>query len=262
MDPSATRVLIVDDDQDISLMLSALMKKEGIAPVVAYNGETALKLVPDKMPDVMLVDVKMPGIDGMEVLRRVRKMNPQLPVVLITAYAEIRASVEAMRAGAFDYLAKPFDHGEVIRVVRAALAEGKRRLRSSPEDIAADNYLRAMMGPSDAVTRIIREVNRVAHSDFSVIIQGETGSGKELVARSIHQISRRGEAPFAPVDCGAIPETLIESFSVTRRELSPGPCLTRGENLSWPMAGPCFWMRLPTYPWAPNQNCCGSCKKR
>jgi len=211
MDPSATRVLIVDDDQDISLMLSALMKKEGIAPVVAYNGETALKLVPDKMPDVMLVDVKMPGIDGMEVLRRVRKMNPQLPVVLITAYAEIRASVEAMRAGAFDYLAKPFDHGEVIRVVRAALAEGKRRLRSSPEDIAADNYLRAMMGPSDAVTRIIREVNRVAHSDFSVIIQGETGSGKELVARSIHQISRRGEAPFAPVDCGAIPETLIES---------------------------------------------------
>ena len=116
-----------------------------------------------------------------------------------------------MRAGAFDYLAKPFDHPEVIRVVRAALAERERRRRSHTEEISADNCLRVMMGPSDAVTRIIREVNRVAHSDFSVIIQGETGSGKELVARSIYQLSGRADAPFIPLDCGAIPETLIES---------------------------------------------------
>ncbi len=179
--------------------------------MVAHDGETALQMVPAAKPDMLLVDVKMPGIDGMEVLKRVKEIDPHLPVVLITAYADIPASVAAMRAGAFDYLAKPFDHSEVIRVVRAALAERERRRRAMAEVIAADNCLRVMMGPSDAVTRIIREVNRVAQSDFSVIIQGETGSGKELVARAICQLSRRADGPFIPLDCGAIPETLIES---------------------------------------------------
>ena len=178
---------------------------------MAYDGETALQMVPADTPDMLLVDVKMPGIDGMDVLKRVKETDPHLPVVLITAYAEISASVAAMRAGAFDYLAKPFDHTEVIRVVRAALAERERRRRSMVEEISADHCLRVMMGPSDAVSRIIREVNRVAQSDFSVIIQGETGSGKELVARAIHQLSRRAGGPFIPLDCGAIPETLIES---------------------------------------------------
>ncbi len=211
MDSSIPRVLIVDDDRDISLMLSALMKKEGLSSLTAFDGETALQMVPAAKPDMLLVDVKMPGIDGMEVLKRVKETDPHLPVVLITAYAEVPASVAAMRAGAFDYLAKPFDHPEVVRVVRAALAERDRRRRSMAEEIGADNFLRVMMGPSDAVTRIIREVNRVAQSDFSVIVQGETGSGKELVARAICQLSGRAEAPFIPLDCGAIPETLIES---------------------------------------------------
>jgi two-component system nitrogen regulation response regulator GlnG len=211
MDSRVPRVLIVDDDRDISLMLSALMKREGLSSLTAFDGETALQMVPAARPDMLLVDVKMPGIDGMEVLKRVKETDPHLPVVLITAYAEVPASVAAMRAGAFDYLAKPFDHPEVVRVVRAALAERDRRRRSTAEEIGADNFLRVMMGPSDAVTRIIREVNRVAQSDFSVIVQGETGSGKELVARAICQLSGRAEAPFIPLDCGAIPETLIES---------------------------------------------------
>jgi DNA-binding NtrC family response regulator len=211
MDLTRARVLIVDDDRDISLMLSALMKKEGLGSMVAHDGETALQMVPVDRPDMLLVDVKMPGLGGMEVLKQVKEMDPYLPVVLITAYAEISASVAAMRAGAFDYLAKPFDHGEVIRVVRAALAERQRRGRSQAKKISGDDSLRVMMGPSDAVTRIIREVNRVAQSDFSVIIQGETGSGKELVARAIYQLSHRAGAPFVPLDCGAIPETLIES---------------------------------------------------
>jgi DNA-binding NtrC family response regulator len=211
MDPSATRVLIVDDDQDISSLLSALMNKEGLTSMMAHDGETALRMVPLARPDMLLVDVRMPGMDGMEVLKQVKEMDPHLPVVLITAYAGIPSSVAAMRAGAFDYLAKPFDHAEVIRVVRAALAEGERRRRFQAEKISGDNGLRVLMGPSDAVTRIIQEVNRVAQSDFNVIIQGETGSGKELVARAIYQLSTRAGAPFIPLDCGAIPETLIES---------------------------------------------------
>ncbi|MCL4502834.1 MAG: sigma-54 dependent transcriptional regulator [Deltaproteobacteria bacterium] len=200
----------MDDDRDIGQMLSTLMKKSGIASRVAYDGETALQMLPLSTPDLMLVDVNMPGLDGMEVLKRVKETDPDLPVVMITAFAEIPASVAAMKAGAFDYLPKPFDHSEVLRVVRAALAERQRR-RTSAAEIPADNCLRVMMGPSDAVTRIIREVNRVAQSDFSVIIQGETGAGKELVARAVHQLGRRASAPFIPLDCGAIPETLIES---------------------------------------------------
>jgi two-component system nitrogen regulation response regulator GlnG len=211
MDVNGARVLIVDDDRDLSAMLSALMKKEGLTSMVAHDGETALQMVAAAMPDLLLVDVKMPGIDGMEVLKRVKETDPHLPVVLITAYAEIPSSVAAMRAGAFDYLAKPFDHAEVIRVVRAALAERERRQKSCADQARGEHCLRVMMGPSDAVSQIIREVNRVAQSDFSIIIQGETGAGKELVARAIYQLSRRAGAPFIPLDCGSIPENLIES---------------------------------------------------
>lgn len=211
MDATKTRVLIVDDDRDIGMMLAALMHKEGLPCKVAYDGETALQIVPLEKPDMLLVDVKMPGIDGMAVLKQIKETHPDLPVVLITAYAEIPAAVMAMRAGAFDYLAKPFEHTEVVRVVRAALAERERRRRPNAQGLAEDNFLRVMMGPSDAITRIIREINRVAQSNFTVVIEGETGSGKELVARAIYQLSQRAEAPFVPVDCGAIPETLIES---------------------------------------------------
>ena len=178
MEQGADQVLIVDDDRDIGRMLSTLMNKGGLSSLVAYDGETALQMLAAQAPDLLLVDVKMPGLDGMEVLKRVKETDPQLPVVLITAYAEISGSVAAMKAGAFDYLAKPFDHLEVMRVVRAALSERQRRRQARSEEIPADNCLRVMMGPSDAVTRIIREVNRVSQSDFSVIIQGEPAPAK------------------------------------------------------------------------------------
>jgi DNA-binding NtrC family response regulator len=251
MDPSGTQVLIVDDDRDISMMLSALMKKEGLACMVAYNGEAALKMVPTAMPAVMLVDVKMPGIDGMEVMKRVKEIEPHLPVVLITAYADIPASVAAMRAGAFDYLPKPFDHSEVIRVVRAALAARERRRRAQTELICADNSLRVMMGPSDAVTHIIRDVNRVAQSDFSVIIQGETGSGKELVAQSIYQLSPRCNAPFIPLDCGAIPETLIESelFGYQKGAFT-GAMAPKAGKFEAAQGGTLFLDEIANLPWA------------
>ena len=139
MYPSATRVLIVDDDRDISSLLSTLMNKEGLTSLTAYDGETALQMVPVARPDMLLVDVKMPGIDGLTVLKRVKETDPHLPVVLITAYAEVPSSVAAMRAGAFDYLSKPFEHPEVMRVVRAALAERAREQARANEELAQHN---------------------------------------------------------------------------------------------------------------------------
>ncbi|MBL7176128.1 MAG: sigma-54-dependent Fis family transcriptional regulator [Desulfobacteraceae bacterium] len=207
------RILIVDDDEDICMMLSQLMKREGFSPTMVNDGGPALKEVRSKSPDVMLLDIRMPSMDGTEVLGLVKEIDPDLPIVIITAHGEIRGAVEAIKGGAHDYLAKPFDNNEVIRVVHRALSEGelKRKLKNLTRHFVKDGHLRELMGPSDAVGELISMVNRVAQSNFTVVIQGETGSGKELVSQAIHSASSRSKGPFIPVDCGAIPETLLES---------------------------------------------------
>ena len=206
-------ILIVDDDKNICEILSILIKREGLKALVAHDGHTALKIIHSKMPDVMLLDIKMPGMDGIEVLKRVKDLYEDLPVVMITAYANIQGAVDAIRLGAHDYLAKPFDDHEVIRVVRRALAERdlKLRLKDLSSRIQGDSYIREMMGPSDVIGQLIYDVNCVAKSNFTIVVLGETGSGKELIARAIHETSPRSVNPFVPVDCGAIPETLLES---------------------------------------------------
>jgi DNA-binding NtrC family response regulator len=207
------RVLIVDDEEDICNLLSRLMKKEGLDTFVALEGPTALSLIINEMPDVLLADIKMPGMDGMELLKRAKEMDPDLPVVMITAHADVPGAVQAMKAGAHDYLAKPFEHHEVIRVTLRALQERemKRKLHLLSDRLQESHSLREMMGNSDAVAQLITKVNRVAHSGFTVVIEGETGSGKELVAQAIHNTSPRSGGPFVPVDCGAIPDNLMES---------------------------------------------------
>jgi len=207
------RVLIVDDEEDMCVLLSRVVEGEGFKALAARSGKRALEMIGTHSPDVMLVDVRMPGMDGMEVLRRAKQLDRDLPVIIITAYAGIPGAVEAMRAGAHDYLAKPFDHHEMIRVLNRALAERELKLKLSvlSSQVEDGAPLREIMGPSEAVGRLISDVNRVAKSDFAVIILGETGSGKELVARAIHNASARSRSPFVPVDCGAIPETLLES---------------------------------------------------
>ena len=206
-------VLIVDDEQNIRAILSSLVEKEGFLARCAEDGDRALEMIVQDLPDILLTDIKMSAMDGMDLLRRAKEIEPDLPVVLITAYAGITGAVEAMKAGAHDYLAKPFENQEVVRVVHRALTERnlKRRLRQLSNRLQEEASLREMMGPSDAVSRLIVQVNRLADSDFSVVITGETGSGKELVARAVHNASARCSGPFVAVDCGAIPETLLES---------------------------------------------------
>jgi DNA-binding NtrC family response regulator len=210
---SMTKILIVDDEVLICNSLARVMRREGFDPLVAHDGDGALRTLREQRPDAVFLDLKMPGLDGMEVLKKAKEVEPDIPVIILTAFADVPGAVDAMRAGAHDYLAKPYEHMEVIRVVHRAVSESKlrKRLKELSRQVEENHSLTKLMGSSDEIRRLLAQVNKVAQSEFSVIITGETGSGKELVARAIHLNSGRSGHPFVAVDCGAIPETLLES---------------------------------------------------
>jgi DNA-binding NtrC family response regulator len=211
--PVGGKVLIVDDEKEIGLALAHLMQRVGLTTLQAEDGESSLQSIRTERPDVLIADYRMPGMDGMELMRRAKRLDEDLPVIMITGFAEVRGAVDAIRAGAHDYLAKPFNHHDVIHAVMRALGERacRLRLRTASAPAGFGEKLRKILGPSEAVGKLVDDVERVARSNFSVVILGETGSGKEVIARAIHQQSLRAAGVFAPVDCGAIPEPLLES---------------------------------------------------
>jgi DNA-binding NtrC family response regulator len=208
-----SRILIVDDEEEMRKILSHILEKEGFMVITAPNGREAIQRICIDAPDAVFLDVHMPGLTGMEVLKKIREIDDHLPVVLITAYANIHQAVEAVKEGAYDYFAKPFDNQEVAWIARRALAASQVRenLKRIADQYGENISLIESMGPSDKIVRLAAEIHRVAKSDFSVVVIGETGSGKELVTRAIHGASSRAAAPFVAVDCGAIPENLLES---------------------------------------------------
>ena len=208
-----SQVLIVDDEPAICQLISHLLEQEGLIPLVALDGKTALQQLRAASPDMLIVDLKLPDLDGLEILRQAKALDEDLPVVILTAHAKVPGAVEAMRAAAFDYLAKPYDHEDLVRVVHRALAERelKLRLKQFNRQTNANHDLTEIMGPSKAIGGLIADINRVAKSNFNVVIVGETGSGKEVVAQAIHGAGPRAKGPFVPVDSGAIPETLFEA---------------------------------------------------
>ncbi len=212
--PSGDRkILVVDEDEQVCAQLSEYLAQEGFVPLVTHSGQEALEKVRSEHPNALIVALRLPGLDGMQTLKEVRALDEDLPVIMITGYPDVRGAVTAIRAGAHDYLAKPLRRQEVLRVVFRALNESalprrSRRVSCQVEDEAS---LAATMGPSEAISHLIAEVARVAKTNFSVLILGETGSGKEVVANTIHQLSVQSKGPFLAVDCGAIPETLLES---------------------------------------------------
>jgi two-component system nitrogen regulation response regulator GlnG len=213
MNPVHGRILIADDDSSMARLLGHVVSHEGLTPLLAKDGAEALQLVRAGDPDVLLTDIRMPGMDGMELMRKAKEIDPELPVILITGFAQVQGAVEALRAGAHDYLAKPFEHQQVLRVVLRALNERRLKLELKHLVDHVHHVLspRETFGPSQAIGKVIAAIERVAKSNFSVLIVGETGSGKEVVARAIHQASNRARQPFVPVDCGAVPEALFES---------------------------------------------------
>ena len=212
MTVAGNKILIADSQEEICVLLSEYLRDEGMSLVVAHSGEAALERVRTEAPDLLIVDLKLPDTDGIQTMKAAKALDEDLPTILVAGHPNIREAVAAIRAGAHDYLEKPLKHHEVLRVVFRALNERtlKRKLRHLSCQGEGAASLRESMGPSRAVTRLIAEVTRVAKTNFSVLILGETGTGKDLVARAIHGLSFRSRGPFVAVDCGAIPETLIE----------------------------------------------------
>jgi DNA-binding NtrC family response regulator len=213
MDDASPRVLIVDDEKDICDLVSHLLEENGIATSVACDGGSALRQLRRSSPDLLILDLRLPDMDGMEVLRRALELDDELPVVMLTAQGGVRDAAQAIREHAFDFLPKPYRHGELLRVVRLGL-EKRRFLRDSHRisiQTTPRDELFSIMGRSEAVAKLVTDVNKVAGCSFNVVIVGETGSGKEVVARAIHNGGARAGKPFVAIDCGAIPEMLIES---------------------------------------------------
>ena len=207
------RVLIVDDETETCALLREIMEKEGYEVQVAHNGPTALDLLVDQPPDVVLSDIQMPGMNGIHLLTAIQQRYPATQVILLTAYGSLSTAVEGIKAGAFDYLSKPFALDEIRRVVRQAL-DHKRMLEENStirERVPPSNPLNNIQGKSPALVAVYKLIARVAPTDSTVLIQGESGTGKELIARAIHANSLRKDGPFVAVDCGTLAETLLES---------------------------------------------------
>src|SRR5262245_16839994 len=205
-----SRILVVDDEAAIRDSLKMTLEYEGYEFIGAATGQEGLALIEREGPDLVLLDVKMPGMDGLEVLDRIRALNEALPVVVVSGHGTISTAVEATKKGAFDFIEKPFASDKVLVTLRNALDQ--RTLRDENRSLKRAVEIRhQMIGDSGALRQVMAAIGRAAPTNATVLIQGESGVGKELVARTIHRNSLRSRERFVQVNCAAIPEELIES---------------------------------------------------
>lgn len=207
------KILVVDDEQSMRDVLSIMLKRAGYGVTAASDGEEAIGHIHKELFDLVITDLRMPKVDGLEVLKAVKACSPETVVLMITAFASAESAVEAMKHGAYDYLTKPFQVDEVQLIIRNALE--RRRLSTEnillKREMASQSSFSRIIGQSEAMQKVFEVIKKVADSKSNVLIGGESGTGKELVARAIHYNSGRAQMPFVTVNCSAVPETLLES---------------------------------------------------
>ena len=207
---TAAKILLIEDDAGIVMTLRRVLKDEGHEVLVEKRGDTGLALARDDSFDVVITDMKLPGLSGLDIVRELHTAKPRLPIILMTAHGTTETAIQATKSGAYDYLVKPFEIPEFIELVEKALAS--RRLMTEPVELGGLGEARdALVGNSRGMQAIYKEIGRIASKPVNVIIRGETGTGKELIARAVYQHSDRAKAPFIAINCAAIPETLLES---------------------------------------------------
>ncbi len=203
-------ILIVDDKERIRKLLTSILKLKGYQAIGAENGEKALEIIRSNLVDAVLLDLMMPGLSGMEVFDRIRQMDRSLPVIMITAYGSVPLAVEAIKKGAFDFIEKPLDADKVLvtiknAVERSSLERENLRLRQA----ILDRF--KMVGVSAAMRKVFKQIDLLADKDCTVLITGETGTGKDLVAHCLHNLSSRIAKPFVKINCAALPSDLVEN---------------------------------------------------
>lgn len=207
------KILIIDDNESLRYTLENVLEENGFFPSSVEDGYKAIEEIKTLKYDLVICDMKMPKMDGMKILAEIKKIDPDIPFIILTAFGDIKNAVEAMKQGASDYLTKPFDNDSMIITIRKALE--LRYLNKELEILRKkgdDSYKgEGIIGKSPQMKEVFDQVKIVAPTNLTVLIQGESGTGKEVIANMIHRASERANKPFIAVDCGAIPESLIES---------------------------------------------------
>ena len=222
----ALRVWLVDDDASIRWVLERALKSGGMTPRVFEAAEPALEALRGDAPDVLLTDIRMPGLSGLDLVRRLHETRPQLPIIVMTAHADLDNAVSAYESGAFEYLPKPFDIDQVVELVRRAAESAAKPISGRTEDTPMPELL----GKAPAMQQVFRAIGRLSRSAVSVLITGESGTGKELVARALHEHSPRSSKPFIALNTSAIPSELLESelFGHEKGAFTGADALRRG----------------------------------
>jgi DNA-binding NtrC family response regulator len=207
------RIVVVDDEPAQRELIGGFLKKQGHEVVLAGSGGEALAHVRDRQVDLVLSDCRMPGMSGSDLLGKIREVNPEIPLLLMTAYGTVETAVQAMKEGAADYLAKPLDLEELLVRLNRVAEQGRLRseVRQLQQQLVERHRLEGIVGESGRMQEVLALVKRVAPSDATVLIRGESGTGKELIARAIHYNSRRAAGPLVSLNCAALPEQLLES---------------------------------------------------
>jgi len=205
-------ILIIDDDDQLRKSFKKLLIEEGYQVESALSGELGLEIVHEKVPDLVIIDMRLPGMNGLETFRAIQEIEPKLPAIIMTAYGTTETAIEATKMGAFDYVLKPFEIPNMLDVIGQGLEAGRFmratvEMNAAPEKAAPE----AIIGRSEPMQDLYKMIGRTSASDVTVLIRGETGTGKELVARAIYQHSPRSGKPFTVINCVAIPENLLES---------------------------------------------------
>lgn len=202
-------VWVVDDDSSIRWVLERALAGAGLTCTTFENGAEVLEALASKTPDVLLSDIRMPGMDGLALLKQIKQRHPMLPVIIMTAHSDLDAAVSAYQQGAFDYLPKPFDIDEAVALVERAISHYQEQ--QQPRNIQLNGPTTDIIGEAPAMQDVFRIIGRLSRSSISVLINGESGTGKELVAHALHRHSPRAKAPFIALNMAAIPKDLIES---------------------------------------------------
>jgi two-component system, NtrC family, response regulator PilR len=246
MNAPAARILVVDDERSMRELLEYMLSREGYTIALAENGRKAVEMVQKSTFDLLLCDIRLGDITGLDVLRAAKQKNPGTVVIMISAYATTETAVEAMNEGAYDYVPKPFDNDELKLTIASALE--RRTLAADREKIEAELretiHFGNLVGNSPRMQHIYQMVRQVAQTRTNILITGESGTGKELIARAIHDNSDRAEQPFLPINCGGIPETLMESeFFGHKKGAFTGASQDKKGLLETAHWAPSFWTK-------------------